>query len=348
MARRRRLSDRYRGQVRAESRLRYDPEAETVREAKRDVRAQTQGDIRAARSSARDIRRSARAARPQAAKSFSEALRRVTQGPTPGVGAALGNLGAAAARDSEGARRRLAETQAGLETELTEREQDASAGAASASRAARENQRSEMGKLSTRLQSIARQRGLFAQQRSGELVDEERGRRVTRRGQNLTLKGKRESTAAQNERDAANRKSRETIAAEKLKAAGKDKKKRPRATSDQIITAQSQLDIARRQAKRLKGANRSRGETADLLIRGRSNLKDENGEVVPNTSVQSVKQMWASIALDLEYDGRVSQANRRRLRARGYRLGDFGIKVPNFHVNPGARRPVGPNNKAPF
>jgi len=342
---RRRLADRFAGQVAAESALRFDPEVQALRGAKRDVRRQTRGDVRAARGTARDVSRAARAARPEAGKSFAEALARVTEGPTPGVSAALGNLGPAAARDSEGARRRLAETQAGLEAELTMRAQDAAAGAASAVRQARSTRREEVGKLNTRIHQVAQRRGLFAQQRSGELVESARGRRVTKRGQDKTLQGSRERTRAQNERAAADRESREKIADKRIAADKKAGGKKPRATSEQIIGAQTTLDLAVRQAKRAKGDGESRSGAAKLLIEGQDALKDPaTGEKIPDTKYKAVKQLWASVALDLSYGQGVSAKNRRRMHKLGYKLADFGISSP---AKPKKPRSTGPRATRP-
>jgi hypothetical protein len=163
----------------------------------------------------------------------------------------------------------------------------------------------------------------------GELFESKRDRDVTRRGQTLTLRGKRETTRAQNDRAAADRQSREKIAADKLAAQKDDKAKKPRATSEQIVSAQTHLDLARRQAARAKGDGEGRGGAAKLLIEGQKAIKDPlTNQEIPDTAYKSVKQLWASVALDLEYDGKVSEKNRRQLVARGYRLKDFGIKVP--------------------
>ena len=319
------LRDRFRRQVRAEARLRFGPEAAEIRRAGQEVKEQAAGDIRAARQSASGTKRTVRAARGPARKSLADALAAISAGPEPGTEAALGHLGSAAARDHLGAQGRLRETLAGLEAELTARELDADAGAVAAVRQARAVRASELGKLSGRLRDVAGQRGVFAQGRMGELFEDERDRRVTRRGQDLTLRGSRERTAAQDRRAAADRQSREKIA--ELDGDGKGKRKR--ATSEQIISAQTHIDLARRQAARAKGDGESRSGAAKLLIEGQKQLKDPaTGQAIPDTAYKPVKQLWASVALDLEYGGGISAKNRKRLRALGYSLADFGIRPP--------------------
>lgn len=343
-----RLASRYRRQVRAESRLRFGPEGAEIRRAARDVKEQAAGDIRSAKQTAAGTKRAVRQAREPAKRSLADALAMISEGPEPGTEAALGELGSAAARDHLGAQKRLRETLAGIQTELTARELDADAGMVAAIRQARAVRGSELGKLADRLRDLAGQRGAFQQGRMGELIEDERDRRVTRRGQNLTLRGSRERTAAQNQRDAANRKSREQIAADKLAAQG-GKNGRKRATSQQIITGQTQIDLARRQARRAKGDGESRSDAAKLLIEGQGQLKDPaTGQPIPDTKYKPVKQLWASVALDLEYGGGISAANRKKLRRLGYSLADFGISPPKKHTvdrpahakAPGGSRPT--------
>lgn len=330
------LAKRFRRQARSEASLRYDPEANVIRETARSVRSQARGDVRAARQSAKGAIRNARAARPAAEKSLGDALRAVSTTPSPTV--AQSTLGAAAGRDAEGAQRRLQETKAGLDAELISREQDAAAGRTAAVRQARAVQGDELGKLSRQLRQVAAQRGVFTSGRVGELFESERGRRVQRRGQDKTLEGTRVSQRGQDRRSAADRESRQEIAEADREsreeiAEGKGKGGgRKRASQERVEAGQSALELARQEAQRLKASGRSRDEVLGLLVGGRESQtikNDDKGNPLPNPvkvpGVSKTKDLWARAAVEIAWGGRVSQKTRTRLRALGYDLGSLGL-----------------------
>jgi hypothetical protein len=327
---RKRLSDRYRRQVRDESRLRFGGQKREIRAAARQVDDTYRGDVRTAKQGARGAKRAARSALPVASKALGEALARVDAGPTPGVSAALGNLGPAATRDANGTRRRLAETLAATQTELAQRIVDAEAGKTSAIRQARSVRAAELKSLSGKMLGVASDAGAFRSGRLGELVDDARDRRVTKRGQDKTLQGSRERTRAQDQRHEESLEETSRHNREMEKNAAKNGKGKGRATPTQVGRAESQIALAKTQAARLKSSGRSREEIAQLLITGResSTIDDpDTGEKLKVPAVKKVDQRWASVALDLVFDGEVSQKNRRIMRGRGYRPKRMGYPV---------------------
>lgn len=336
MARKRSLASRYRRQVRAETGLRFDPEAQSIREAGRDARRQASGDIRAARQSARGIQRSSDRALPVARKRLGEALATVDTTPSPEVAASA--LGPAAGRDAAGAKRRLGEVLAGTEAELIMRKSDAAAGAASAVRQARSVLADSRGKLSSRSAALARQRGQFAQSRSGELVEGARDRGVKKRGQDKTAASSERGSKRSSGIDPDTGK---PIPGGKLDPDANGKpgdQSKPKngvkpATSERVEGATSAIALARQQVQRLKSKEGlGRAAIGPLLVEGRpgQSLKDpKTQQTIKVPGVKSVKQLWASIALDLEFNGgRVSSANLRRLKALGYTPASLGIKGP--------------------
>jgi hypothetical protein len=353
------LAKRFRRQARQEAALRYDPEANAIRETARDVRSQTRGDVAAARQTARGAILGARAARPAAEKSLAEGLRMVSAGPSPAV--ASSSLGAAAGRDREGAQRRLAETKTALDTELTQRELDAAAGRTAAVRTARERQAGELGKLSRQLRQVAQQRGVYTSGRVGELFETKRDRDVTRRGQNITRGNNRRSTE-QSERNSIRSRGLDPDTGKVIKGGpldpdgngkrGDQSKGKPgKASPERVEGGSAALSLARGHADRLKSSGRSRDEVLSLLISGRESQtikNDEKGAPLPNPvkvpSVPRVREVWARAAVELAFANRVSPATRRRLKALGYDLGSLGIGKAERPVRP---RSTGPNAVRP-
>jgi hypothetical protein len=321
-------------QVRAEADLRFAPQARQIRQALGDVESEYATSVSVANDTARGAKRAARAARPVVSRAIGSALETTQQGPTPGVAAALGNLGPAAARDSEGARRRLAETLAMTKAELAQRSVDAESGRSSAIRQAAAVRSEGRRTLRGQLQGVASDAGTFAQARAGELGQEAAQRRVARRGQDVQA-GQRAADRVSRERIAeADRSARERIAGAKDQG-------REKATAPRREAAMSALSLAREQAARLKRAGRDRGEIGPLLVEGRESQTvdgDRPGEKIRVPGVKKVDQLWASVALDIEFDGRLSRTNLDRLRKLGYGANMLGI---------GKYRPGGSDRKEP-
>jgi hypothetical protein len=313
-------------QVRAEARLRFGPQRRQLRAAMRDVNEAFVTDVDVANETARGSKRAARAAKPQITKAIGDAQRTVSQGPTPGVSAALGNLGPAAARDHEGAKRRLAETLAMATTELDQRVVDAEGGRSGAILQAASTRTAEKRRLRDQLRGLAGDAGTFAAARSGELGQEAADRRIRRRGQDVTRQNNRDSTA-QAERNSKRSAGIDPDTGKPIKGGKLDPKaNKPKATAPQKQDAQSAVSLARAQIQRLRSKeNLDRGRLGPLLVEGRDDMTlkvDKAGKPLPQPvkvpGVKKVDQLWASVALDVEFDGKISQANMRRLRKLGY------------------------------
>lgn len=335
-----RLKDKYRRQVQAESKLRYGPQEREAREALREVGQRFKSDVRIARSTARGTKRTLKAMQPQVERAIGQAAATAAQGPTPGVSAALGNLGGAAARDAEGVKRRLAETLAMTTAEFAQRGVDAQAGKVSSIRNAQAVRDDEAGKIRRAYRGILSDRGTFAQQRAGELQESARERAAANRrnrADNRTSRRNNREDLSQSERNSMRSAGIDPDTGKPIpggKADPKANKKKNAATNAQRADAQSAISLARTQAQRLKGTEgRARGEAAKALVEGRDDMTikvDKDGrplaQPVKVPGVAKVDQLWASVALDIEYDGVISRKNLRRLRSLGYTTRGLGVR----------------------
>lgn len=340
-------ADRYGSQVSAESTLRFGPEESSLRAALSDAAAQRDQAIAGAAGVRSAIEGSAKAALPQLQGSYGTAQRAVDQVQQSLAGALTGSpLDGAAARDASGTKERLAEALAAAQAETISRQRDAASGEAFAQQNARSQYATAAGKVRARQQDLAREEGAFAQGRTGELVEAARGRSVTRRGQDMTAASQRAQRRTSNKNtDAAlaetqrhNRESEKNAAA---KAKG-DTAAKPKDVEDARTRLNRALEAARTVAGEVSGKDKASGKkmrdratTAKILISGRGGQTIKNdpktGEPLANPikvpGVKQQDQLYASIALDVLYDGRISRGNQERLKALGINPAQLGVKA---------------------
>jgi hypothetical protein len=329
--------------VNAESQLRFGPERRNLRSQKREARRTYAGDVAAADASSRGQVQAARAAVPQMRRIFQDASGAVSAGPSPDV--SVSALGPAAGRDADGTRRRLGEAMAAAAQELVARQQDAVAGRALAVRSARDRRDDAIDRANEGLRGLARDSGAFRQGRTGELVETARDRQVTRRGQNITA-GNNKRSNAQGERNSIRASGIDPDTGKVIRGGrldpdgngkrgdqskGKGKSGKGTgpgsATQARVEAAGAALALARTQAKRL-AKTYNRGEVERLLIEGRAKQSvtdPKTGDKLQVPGVQKVKATWAKVALELQFDGYVSDATRKRLNALGYSLNQLGL-----------------------
>lgn len=322
---RKRLADRYRSQVQAESTLRFDPERTEILQTRDDVFHRLRGDLAAAHAARRGVVASAKQAGPEIGKILRTALGQVATTPSPTV--AQSELGAAAGRDAQGTQRRLRETMARAATEFKQRQVDAVAGEHLAVANARSAAAGDLDRLGSRLGSLARQEGAFAQGRIGELTESARARGVTKRGQTLTHQDRVAGQQLSHGDRVADRQSRERIAAQKKKDAAKKKKA---LSPERLERAQSEIALGQAQANRLKGGGRSRSEALQLLVTGRpaSSVDDpKTGTKLKVPGVKAVRDVFARVAVEQAYNGRISSKTANRLRRLGYSPSALGLRV---------------------
>jgi hypothetical protein len=346
-------ADRYGSQVGAESTLKFGPEESSLRAALDDAGAQRDQAFAGAAGVRAAIEGSAKAALPQLQGSYGTAQRAVDQVQQSLAGALAGTpLSGAASRDASGTKQRLAEALAAAEAETISRQRDAASGEAFARQNAQAQYATAAGKVRTRQQDLAREEGAFAQGRTGELVESARGRSVTRRGQDLTAASQRAQrrTSNKNTDAALEETARHNRQAE---ANAKDKNhKSTLAKPADVETARTRvqraLDAARTVAGEVSSGDkaagkkqRDRAETAKILVNGRGGQTIKNdpksGDPLANPikvpGVKQQDQLYASVALDILYDGRLSKGNQARLRRLGLTPKMLGVP-PAFSGQP--------------
>lgn len=147
-------------------------------------------------------------------------------------------------------------------------------------------------------------------------------RQLARIQRDTTLTATEKREAAQSARDAANRRSRERIAAQRGKGSGPGGSAETR-TSLQHGTAQDRIKGAESWARQAKSTGKvTRQEAGQALLRGLASA--------PKTT-----QLFASIALDMAWDGHVSARNVEELHRRGYSVKQLGLKTRGARVRRG-------------
>jgi hypothetical protein len=359
-------ADRYASQVSAESTLKFGPEADSLAAALADAEKSYGSDVAVAQGTRAAIQTASQRAKPEFRKDYGAALGTVDQTKAtlsadlarlPGAGALAG----APARDAAGTRRRLAEALAANEAEMTSRSADAVSGERFAIAAAGARRADTREKVQARAQGLAREQGAFSQARSGELVESARGRSVTRRGQTLTAEGnaarrrtQNKNTDAQLEETKRHNRRQEQIQVEK----GKEKGKPKAATPEKTQKVKTQISRAVAQAERMRAVGRGRHDAAGLLVNGlpgqqiKEAPKDgfkfggqtyNAGDPLPNNGVKipdvkPTEELYASVALDIAYDGHVSTRNMRLLQKMGLSVRELGLSTEGRSGTRGARK----------
>ena len=306
----------------AEAEEKYGPEISTVRGLIDEARAQYEGDVTAAKSNARAVRSYARAAKPEVKKIYTGATS-AADAAADDVSRAFGGLGSAAdifraatAREEGGQRSRIAEAQANAKQSLVDRGVEAQAGQAFAVNNARSGYNKNIGTLGQKLADIGVQQGASIAARLGDLRSE-RAKRATDK------QIARENAASRASEGAANRTSRESIAAANRaaadKRAGAKAGKDNRASAPRLEALSSEFAKAKRIAAGLSKSD-SRSTAAEKLVQGTVIAKGDTSGTRP---IPAFRELVASIALDMAYDGHVSRANAQKLHKLGYKVSDL-------------------------
>lgn len=326
-------ADRYASQVNAESTLRFGQEESTLAQALKETDQQYQGDVSVAKGTRAAIQQAAKTAKPQLQKDFGTSNDMVKEVGTKLAAdlaklPAAGEVGAAAIRDGAGTQRRLAESLAMANAETTARSRDAVSGERYAIASSRQRRSQNREKITDRATALANEKGAFAQGRTGELVENSRERSITRRGQDV------QERTARADRRTANRNADEDRKVEREKIEADEKGKNKPKTADNHENARTLIAQARHEAQRLRTegkADPGRAGVADTLLRGRPDQSVEDPESGTKIKIPGVEksksETFASVALDLEYDGHISTANMKKLQKMGYSVKDLGLET---------------------
>lgn len=329
--------------ARQEARLRYNPERRGLIGALGEAKATRRSEKRAARSTGRGLRATIRASRKPTEENYDRldsALAKsdgtfdggVMHADLQGLGGAAGSIVAAALAESASARQRASEARSNRMQDLDDQIIRAREGQVGAVRQANQAYRQNTAKILQQLAALDADEGLYSATALGRMRNERSGRRTNVRTQreardarfmekygvtyeqfkSMTPKERRNAERAHNP--------------DKSKD-GKGKKPREWAPPATQGKAADTISLALAQAKRLKREKLDRAGAAQVLTEGREKIKGEkDGTEFEIPEVPKFAGLWASIALDLAYDGHISARNARLLRKRGIRVRKLGYK----------------------
>lgn len=194
--------------------------------------------------------------------------------------------------------------------DLTSREVGASAGRDFAVSSLRGQYGKSKGKILDRLLGVEQDAGAYVAGRAGVLQKERAGRKVTIRGQDVSA-----------EQRAADRASRERIAAAKRKDAKEKKAKGPKLNLNQQNAAIDQIGAAQ---GAFKAHPQARGVLRDGLKIG--GLTDAAGNKLKLPTVKS--DIYISAGFQLAQHGSIDSKTARALRARGVKVPKEWLRKP--------------------
>lgn len=299
----------------------YGPQIAAVKDLYGQAKEQYKSDIDAATASAAAAQLNAKRATPGMRAIYGESGRSLatTGGEVDtslaGIGPAADIFKASIARERGTAANRVSSARAGALSDLLTRGVQAEGGKQLALGQARKTYGKTADTLSTKLTDIAGQRGSSIAAALGDLRTK-RAERVTRK----TIA--REGIQSREDIAAANRTAANQRAAAKAKQGGKKAaggSGGSRATNVQIGGLSDNFQKALRYAKGYATNQRPRSQAADDLLRGRDIPKGGD----PSQRVPSFGQLTTSVALDMAYDGHVSQQNAKRLHKLGFDVADI-------------------------
>lgn len=313
------LKDKVSQQAQRDASLRYAPQRRQLTDQQQAVADQFAQAARAETASSRGIGAAIDEVKPKVAGYIGTA-----QGVSDAASQDLqtylnGNvLQGAAARDSAGTRRRLAETLANTTTELDQRKIDAAAGAKYTIGSLRASAGKQLEKIGGQLTDLASDEGTYASTQADKLRQAAAGRAVQRRGQDLSHADRQ---ASLRERQAA----RDQRAREK--AQEDDPNAFKPATPVKRHEVASKIAAAKSIAESMK-SRQPRSQVAKWLVDGRpaQTVEDpKTGAKGKLPGIPKTDELYASVALDLAYDGHVSDRNRKLLNDLGISVKQLGL-----------------------
>jgi hypothetical protein len=316
-----RKQDRFTRDAQLETGLRFGDQETALASLLASERQSRINTIRSAEGAARSATASAQASRPVLRKIYEEAgLTR--QEANQDADTAMSGLGQAAdvfrgaiARERAQAKTRIGESQASALGGVEERVGQIALGAQAARNQADTRWADAQSQIGQQFAGLQGQKGAFAALTVSQAKEAQRNRDVQLRSQDLAhqldpLKA-RQIEAGVTGIDPVTGKP--TPASRR---AAQNKKGKGTLTRDQRQKRLDQVGYAQGVIRQLRTIDRTigRSDVAGSLLTGRQ-IKDANGKTV--LTIKPVGQQWASVALDLEFDGHVSRANRERLRRAG-------------------------------
>lgn len=235
---------------------------------------------------------------------------------------------------------RMAKTLGDAASELSLRRSNATIQAQQGAQGAYARMKGDRAKVTSELDDILNQSGVYKSTRVGELRTdrlERTGKRRQIRNENRREDAKERRRQREADSDDAFREEqariRNTQAQARLDRQGKPgAAKKP--TGARVESAISAIGYAKSVAVQNKSKGVERNKVATALVRGTADQTDPDTKK-KKLGVKKTSELWASIGLDLAYDGHISRVNRSKLRKLGYSMGQLGLpKTPK-------RKPAG-------
>lgn len=322
--------DPYATQIGSETELRYAPEVSALRSSLGDVIAARASSIASARSAAEGAIQTSRLAAPGLKAIETDALGQID--------AAIGQQTPGLTADLARTRTRLAERMALAGADNTARQTAAAAGYQGAVTQANATAADQRTKIQTRLQEIGHEAGVYGSGREAELAKDDADRAAAdqraadQNTASLMAAGVDPATGqilpGGVKDPAANGRNAATQARERARSL---------ASPEAVSKAAGEIQRAMAAARRFQKAGLSRAESARLLLNGvaesggdplytqtptRTGGVSQDRQLNPDgtqaatpksAALDPVSPLWASIALDMTWDGGVSRNNVRRL-----------------------------------
>jgi hypothetical protein len=316
-------------QARTEAKLRYGTTQDELTSILKGLKTDYRSGVKQARVGAKMVSEGAKQALPAAKALYGAGIKGNTASQQF-VAKELQGLPAdspfraAVSVGQGGAQSRLSEAMTMTGKELVGRRVDALAGGKREVESLRSQYSQDRTKTLDQLVSNAKQAGLYASSRYGELRGDAKKLAVTKRGQTLSHKDRVRGQDLSHQDRAASIQAQKDRASQPKPASPAEKRQR----RNEINKTTSEIGKAIAQAKQLKRGDRGRHEAASVMLVGRpvqtlkkdTGKKDKNGKPVVQTikvpAIDSFDQVIASVGLDIAYDGHVSKRNQQILRKR--------------------------------
>lgn len=344
-----RSGGRWADQAALQSLVRFGPEESGLAELEQQLGGNFASTVQSAQANAAGVVDAVNQTLPEVRRLYNQAGLQQTRtndtlihGDLAGLSSVADSIKGGAALEAATQLGNLREAKTSALRDLTTRRVGAKEGQQWAIQNAQRQLEQGLTQLYERKQALASERGAFealtiqdlrqaAQDRAQEIRIEQMGNRSSRTnaligaGQmpdgSLTPAERRQRR--QNRRDA--RADRRDARADRRDEREKERKDRWRDT-DEHAEFQDSVGSALSQAKAMASAGRPRGSAAKTLVQGRpvTTVEADDGTELKLPAIDSTSPLIASIALDLAYDGHISERNRQRLIDRKYRPKWFG------------------------
>jgi hypothetical protein len=205
-----------------ETTLRYGPEARGLHQLMRELRSDLRVSIKAEEGAAAGIKQAIQHVRPQVHRVYQGAGLSFEQADADL--AAAGAVSNASQREAAAAKRRLAESFADADTELSQRTVDAEAGRAYGVRQAKAEYRSGVGKVRGQQRDLEREAGLYASTTFRDLQDAEAKLNLERQRVNISRGNLRVSRRRAGETERHNREQEANARAEERRLRAKQRR----------------------------------------------------------------------------------------------------------------------------